>query len=230
VIGTVTYDEARDSVFNSALLLDRSGTVAGRYDKVRLLAFGEYVPGIDLFPWLKSLIPAGAGHYTAGAGPTMMPLQLPGQPTWALGPLICYEDILPVYARQLGELHPNLLVNLTVDSWYGARAEPWEHLALAVFASIELRVALVRAVNSGISALIDPNGRLLRRTYADDPYRDPRPPDGIVVSAPRMAGGETFYVRHGNWFVYLCMAVTVLTLAAVLTIGPPSRAGREPHR
>ncbi len=86
----------------------------------------------------------------------------PGQ-TWQLGPVICYEDLLTDFVRKLGELHPNLLVNLTVDSWYGAFSEPWEHLALSVFATIELRVALIRAVNSGVSALIDPNGRLLEK-------------------------------------------------------------------
>jgi len=89
--------------------------------------------------------------------------------------VICYEDILPRYLRRVGMLHPNLLVNLTSDSWFGADTEPWQHLALSVFASVELRVTLVRAVDSGISALIDPNGRLLQKTYADDPFRDPRP-------------------------------------------------------
>jgi apolipoprotein N-acyltransferase len=120
----------------------------------------------------------------------------------------------------LGELHPNLLVNLTSDSWFGATTEPWEHLALAVFATVELRVGMVRSVNSGISALIDANGRLLERTYADDPYRQPRAADGVVVSAPRMEGGHTLYVRFGNWFPYLCMA-------AILFLGAFAFRGRS---
>ena len=98
--------------------------------------------------------------------------------------MICYEDILPGFLRGVGRLHPNLLVNLTSDSWFGAATEPWEHLALSVFASVELRVSLVRAVNSGVSALIDPNGRVLQKTYADDPYRNPRAADGMLVAAP----------------------------------------------
>ena len=145
--------------------------MTGRYDKVRLLAFGEYMPGAETFPWLKKVIPAGAGGFSAGAGPVVMSLQGPERQVWRLGPVICYEDILGDFLRSLGELHPNLLVNMTSDSWYGARTEPWEHLALAVFATVELRVAMVRSVNSGVSALIDPNGRLLQKTYADDPYR-----------------------------------------------------------
>jgi apolipoprotein N-acyltransferase len=79
-----------------------------------------------------------------------------------------------------------------------------------VYATVELRVALVRAVNSGVSALVDPNGRLLVKTYADDPYRQPRPADGVLVTAPRMPGGDTFYVKFGYAFPSLCFAAVVL--------------------
>jgi apolipoprotein N-acyltransferase len=90
---------------------------------------------------------------------------------------------------------------------------------------VELRVALVRAVNSGVSALIDPNGRLLVKTYADDPYRQPRPPDGVLVTAPRMPGGDTVYVRFGYLFPSLCFAaVAVMGVLAWRKKGGPSRA------
>jgi len=207
------YDPSHEDAFNSAILLDGDGRAAGHYDKVRLLAFGEYIPGIETFPWLRNLLPPGTGQFTAGRGPALLTLQGPGGQVWALGPVICYEDILPGFLRSLGKLHPNLLVNLTSDSWFGADTEPWEHLALSVFASVELRVSMVRAVDSGVSALIDPNGRLLQKTYADDPYRNPRAEDGIVVAAPWMAGGRTPYVAVGNLFAYLCMAA-MLILAA----------------
>ena len=212
LIGANMYDTARDDVFNSAILLGTDGRVLGRYDKVRLLVFGEYVPGTDAFPWLRKFLPAAAGRFTAGEGPGVISMQGPDGQTWRLGPVICYEDILQEYLRDVGKLHPDLLVNLTIDSWYGAATEPWEHLALAVFASIELRVSLVRAVNSGVSALIDPNGRVLEKSYADDPYRHPRPADGFMVSAPRMPGGHTVYVAVGNLFAHLCMAATLLAL------------------
>ena len=206
VIGASTYDTAHDQAFNSAMLFETNGNIAGRYDKVRLLAFGEYLPGIDYFPWLRKLLPIGAGQFTPGAGPALLAMQAPNGTPWTLGPVICYEDILPGYLRRVGALHPNLLVNLTSDSWFGAGSEPWEHLALSVYASVELRVAMVRAVNSGVSALIDPNGRLLVKTYADDPYRHPRPADGVLVTAPRMPGGNTVYVRFGYVFPGLCFA------------------------
>jgi apolipoprotein N-acyltransferase len=221
LIGAEMYDAAHEDAFNSAILLDRNGKVAGRYDKVRLLAFGEYVPGIETFPWLRKLLPQGAGRFAAGSGPGVISLRGPSGDTWRLGPVICYEDILQGFLRGVGQLHPDLLVNLTSDSWFGADTEPWEHLALAVFASVELRVSMVRAVNSGVSALIDPNGRVAQKTYADDPYRHPRGADGIVVTAPKMAGGHTLFVAVGNLFAYLCLAATLGFLG-----GPLFRARR----
>jgi apolipoprotein N-acyltransferase len=167
-----------------------------------------------LFPWLKSIVPLGSSRFTAGRGPQILRFRDAAGIDWSLAPVICYEDILPEYLVQVGRTRPNLLVNLTVDSWYGARSEPWEHLALAVFAAVELRDAMVRAVNSGVSALIDPNGRLVMRSRADDPYRDQRPPEGLVVSAPWLAGGQTIFVRFGCWFPYGC-SLALAALGAV---------------
>jgi apolipoprotein N-acyltransferase len=216
LIGAEMYDAAHEDAFNSAILLDRNGRVAGHYDKVRLLAFGEYVPGIETFPWLRKFLPAGAGRFTAGVGPGVISLQGPSGDAWRLGPVICYEDILQGFLRAVGQLHPDLLVNLTSDSWFGADTEPWEHLALAVFASVELRVAMVRAVNSGVSTLIDPNGRVTQKTYADDPYRQPRGADGMLVTVPKMAGGHTLFVAVGNLFAYLCLAASLVFLGGAL--------------
>lgn len=212
--GVTTYDAKRDEFFNSALAIDPNGTVTGRYDKVELLAFGEYIPGVELFPWLRQVLPAGAGGYTRGAGAVALSVSPRFGPRWSLGPLICYEDILAEYIRKVGALHPDLLVNLTVDSWYGARTEPWQHLALAVFASIEVRTDLVRAVNSGISALIDANGRVRAATPPEDPYLRPLPAVGLLVTAARLAGGDTLYVRFGEWFVFACIAGCIALLLA----------------
>lgn len=220
VIGAEMSDPSSEDAFNSAILLDGDGRAAGRYDKVRLLAFGEYIPGIDAFPWLRKLLPAGTGRFTAGKGPAILPFAENEHRAFKLSPVICYEDILQGFLRRVGTLHPDLLVNLTSDSWFGADAEPWEHLALSVFASIELRVSLVRAVNSGVSALIDPNGRVVQKSYADDPYRNPRAADGLLVSAPMMPGGHTVYVAVGNLFAYLCIAATLI-LAGWAARSPP---------
>jgi apolipoprotein N-acyltransferase len=229
MIGAEMIDSAHEDAFNSAILLDNQGTVAGHYDKVRLLAFGEYIPGIETFPWLRKFLPEGAGRFTAGAGPGLVSFNGPGGQIWKLGPVICYEDLLPGFLHRVGQLHPNLLVNLTSDSWFGARTEPWEHLALAVFASVELRVSMVRSVNSGVSALIDPNGRLLQKTYANDPYRNPRTSDRLSVSVPGMSGGHTVFVAVGNLFAYLCIAVT-LACTLIAWRGKPTAASAAPSR
>ena len=213
IFGADMYDAAHDDAYNSAILLDGNGRVGGRYDKVRLLAFGEYIPGIEAFPWLRKFLPEGAGRFTPGSGPGVLKFQGPAGQAWRLAPVICYEDILPGFVRGVGQLRPNLLVNLTSDSWFGADTEPWQHLALSVFAGVELRVSMVRAVNSGVSALIDANGRVVRQTYADDPYRNPRPSDGIVVSAPIMSGTPTLFARIGNLFAYFCLASCLLALS-----------------
>ncbi len=221
VIGASTYDSRHDEAFNTAMLFETNGNIAGRYDKVRLLAFGEYLAGHRVLS-LAAQAPADRRRTVHAGRGARAPLDArterrrPGRS----GPVICYEDILPGYLRRVGALHPNLLVNLTSDSWFGAGSEPWEHLALSVYASVELRVAMVRAVNSGVSALIDPNGRLLVKTYADDPYRHPRPADGVLVTAPRMPGGDTVYVRFGYVFPSLCFAV-------LATHGCCSRGGRK---
>ena len=214
IIGADMYDAAHEDAYNSAILLDGEGRAASHYDKVRLLAFGEYIPGIETFPWLRKFLPEGTGRFTAGKGPTLLTLRRPNGQSWKLGPVICYEDILQGFLQGVGQLHPNLLVNLTSDSWFGADTEPWEHLALAVFGSVELRVSMVRAVNSGVSALIDPNGRVLQKTYADDPYRNPHAADGVVVTVPGMQDSRTVYVVVGNLFAYLCVAAT-LVLAGI---------------
>jgi apolipoprotein N-acyltransferase len=214
IIGAAMYDEVHDEAYNSALLLDRLGKVSGLYDKVRLLAFGEYIPGIDAFPWLRKFLPEGAGRFNAGNGPAVLPFAGNSGEAWRLAPVICYEDILSDYIHRVGQLRPNLLVNLTSDSWFGADTEPWEHLALSVFASVELRVSMVRAVNSGVSALIDANGRVVKKTYADDPYRHPRDADGILVSTPMMSSPATMFARVGNLFAMLCVAVSAALTGA----------------
>jgi apolipoprotein N-acyltransferase len=225
VVGADMFDPAHEDSFNSAILLDAEGRVAGRYDKVRLLAFGEYIPGIEAFPWLRKFLPEGTGRFTAGKGPGVLNLKAADGKVWRLGPVICYEDILQGFLRGVGRLHPNLLVNLTSDSWFGAETEPWEHLALAVFGSVELRVSMVRAVNSGVSAYIDPNGRLLQKTYADDPYRNPRAEDGILVTVPLMPGSGTVYTAVGNLFAYLCIAATLLLIG----LAARAKGGRARH-
>ena len=158
IIGTVLSrrSEGKYEAFNTALSVDREGRVTGRYDKQYLLAFGEYIPFGDTFPVLYEWSP-NSGRLTPGTSLAPLPFG-----DHAIAALICYEDILPAFVRgMVRESRPDLFVNLTNDAWFGDTNEPWIHLALAKFRSVEHRRYLVRATNSGVSAIIDPVGRVV---------------------------------------------------------------------
>lgn len=224
VFGAVTLSEDRAAPpHNTALLLAPGGEIAAMYDKIYLLMFGEYIPGLETFPFVRSLLPDAAGHFAAGQEITTFPITVRGQPH-RLGPMICYEDILPGFGRALARQHPHLLVNLTNDAWFGDSAEPWQHLALSVFRAVEARADLVRAVNPGVTAFVDAAGRVRATTYVIDPAVDPRGADGIVVETALMEAGHTFYARYGDGFGYACAAVT-LALALAWPWSRRRRAG-----
>jgi apolipoprotein N-acyltransferase len=196
--------------YNSAIMLDPDGSFVARFDKMYLVMFSEHIPFVDTFPWLKKVLPHGSGNFSRGENVVTFPLRARDGREYRLGPMICFEDILPVYGRRLGALHPHLLVNITNDAWFGDTSEPWEHMALSVFRAVEQRTALVRAVNTGVTAMIDPVGRVQKRTYAIDPVEDPHPADRLLGRVPMLEAGHTFYARFGDVFGYLCTALTLL--------------------
>jgi apolipoprotein N-acyltransferase len=147
------------TLFNSALMSDGRGHITGRYDKHALLAFGEYLPLGSTFPILYQWSP-NTGAFTPGD--TLDPLPVGEHRVSAH---ICYEDVLPGFVNDLVRGgSAELLVNLTNDAWYGDTTQPWIHLALASFRAIEHRRFLVRSTNSGVSAFVDPVGRVLAHT------------------------------------------------------------------
>ncbi len=144
---------------NSAVLVGRDGLLRGDYDKVHLFPLAETLPFGELAPWLYDVLPY-AYHLHAGAGPRGFDVE----PGLRVAPLICYEDILPGYVRRVvRETRPGVLVDLTNDVWFGDTPEPAYHLALARLRAIEHRRPLVRAANAGISAIVDPAGRVVAR-------------------------------------------------------------------
>ncbi len=212
IIGVNTYARGVGQ-WNSALLLDAQGAITGTYDKIDLLAFGEALPSWLDFKPVRKLIPSGFGDFSRGEAARTLPYVSPDNRHIAVGAVICYEDILPQILRKVGALHPLLLVNLTNDAWYGAGLEPMEHLALAVFGSVEQRTSMVRAVNSGISTFIDPNGRIVEKTEAIDPILNPRPAQSLLVHVPLLPAGHTVFAKLGNLFAYLCATLTLILLA-----------------
>ena len=141
--------------FNTAFLVDGEGDVIATYDKTFLLAFGEYLPFGDTFPILYEWSP-NSGRFSPGTHQKPMPFE-----DYRISTLICYEDVLPGFTRAaVQEADPHLLVNITNDAWFGDTHEPWIHLALARFRAVEHHRYLVRSTNSGVSAIIDPLGRV----------------------------------------------------------------------
>ncbi len=162
IFGSVLFSEGalQQQLYNTALSVDARGEVTGRYDKEFLLAFGEYLPLGDVFPKLYEWSP-NSGHFTPGT--TVDPLLITlGGMTHPVSALVCYEDILPSFTNHVVAVaKPDLLVNMSNDAWFGDSSEPWEHLALAQLRAVEHRRYMVRSTNSGVSAIIDPVGRVM---------------------------------------------------------------------
>lgn len=211
LVGVVTRDARGGSPYpwNTALLFDGQGNIRGRYDKVYRLIFGEYIPLVDP-EWYLQQVPS-ASHLDKGDGPHALELETP-EGTYRLGPFICYEDILPRYVRSTAAQGVHVFVNLTNDSWFGKTHEPGQHLGLAVFRAVEHRKALVRAVNTGVSAYVDPTGRARVKTRVTDPDIDgPQDAEGFVARVPMMdPRGRTLYGWTGELFDGLCVLGVVL--------------------
>jgi len=190
--------------YNTALMMNAAGDITGKFDKVFLLLFGEYIPYYDSIPWFTEYFPE-ASNFSRGSEPAAFPLSIAAG-EFKLGPLICYEDILPGWARKVARLRPNAFVNITNDAWFGRTAEPRQHLALAVFRSVEHRLEMVRAVNTGISAHIDAAGRVLAQTDSVDPADQPHAPPVTLLADLAMLPGGGLYQSVGDLFGCLCVA------------------------
>jgi len=209
LFGAVILTEERGErrMYNSAVLVDGTGRIVGTYDKMVLVPFGEYIPFGDTFPRLYSWSPYSGRFWR---GENTEPLRLNNH---VLSVNICYEDIFPDHVRMLmegGRHHrvPEAMFNLTNDSWYGNTVQPMEHLVLASFRSIEHRRALVRSTNTGISAIVDPVGRIDRRTAQWTKA-------SLVGRIPLMQG-RTVYAMLGDWIGWVCAIISVLGIIRAL--------------
>ncbi|MFT3766215.1 MAG: apolipoprotein N-acyltransferase [Minicystis sp.] len=182
--------------FNTALLADRDGKILGRYDKQYLLAFGEYLPFGETFPQLYDVSP-NSSRFSPGT--SIEPLVFGDH---RIATLICYEDILPGFVNgMVNHANPDLLVNLTNDAWFGESTEPFIHLALAKMRAIEHRRYLVRGTNSGVSALIDPVGRV--------PLHGGTFKEEALIGVAKWMKGKTVYEVIGDWPWFLATVAIV---------------------
>ncbi len=189
--------------FNSLVALDPAGEVAARYDKHHLVPFGEYMPLMHLFARLGvfGLAANETGGYTAGPGPALLDLGAAGQ----VLPLICYEAIFPNdISRAPGR--PDWIAHVTNDAWFGNLSGPMQHLALARLRAIEQGVPVMRAANTGISAAIDPYGRVQAAL--------PLGVSGKLDVALPAALAPTPYARHGERTVLILLVFFALGLGA----------------
>lgn len=196
-LGAQRYD-AEGHPRNTALLIDATGEILAQYDKHHLVPFGEYLPAPALFERLGigPLASALAGRYAPGPGPGL--IDLPG--IGAGFPMICYEAIFPGYVRE--QARPRVLLHLSNDAWFGQHAGPQQHLRIARLRAAELGVPLLRATNTGISAVIDARGRVV---VAAQGLRW----QGIAAPLPT-ALAPGFYAQTGDWPVLLVIIFTLI--------------------
>ncbi|MGB1012744.1 MAG: apolipoprotein N-acyltransferase, partial [Nannocystaceae bacterium] len=195
IFGIVTQGRADKYPFNSATVLHEDGTLGEIYDKVFPLYFGEYVPLVEP-DWYLDMVPA-ASYINPGSEPVAL-----SEGDYRFGPLICYEDILPRFARDVANTGIHAFVNLTNDSWFGQSKEQHQHMGLAVLRAIENRRGVLRSVNAGTSVYIDPNGRVVHETPVTNPDVDGiQEPDGFIATVPMMdPESKTLYTRTGELF------------------------------
>lgn len=218
LIGAVTCRD--NAYYNSALFISESGIEIGRYNKVHLVPFGEYIPLKKLFPFLEVVVPIG--DIDKGDTYTVFTLaRAPDSPSsrTAAGPvvssaakfsvLICFEDVFPELSRRFVKEGADFLINITNDAWYKLTSAADQHLQASVFRAVENRRYLVRSANTGVSAFISPTGFIYsvvkdksqRRLFVDG-YKSAR----IAL----MNAGTSFYTRQGDLFVLWCALVCLL--------------------
>jgi apolipoprotein N-acyltransferase len=190
-----------DAYYNSALLINEDGRMIAQYDKIRLMPFGEYVP---LPHWLPgaSLITALVGEFTPGDKYTLLPVN-----QYRVGVFICIESAYPWIARRMTSEGADVLINISNDGYLGPTAVMRQHLANAIFRAAENGRPVLRVTNSGLSAEIDDEGKVLDQTV---PFREEV--RNWALNKPQIR--STIYTRHGDLFVQLCAAITVIMLAA----------------
>jgi apolipoprotein N-acyltransferase len=180
---------------NRAYFVSPEGRELDVYDKIQLVPFGEYVPFQSLFFFVQRLVVA-IGDVVPGARTTVFQ-----HPAGRFGVVICYEDIFPALTRRFVATGADFLVNITNDAWFGRTSAPYQHLAQATLRSVENRVPLVRVANTGISAVIDPDGRI--RWYG------PLFETAIHTETIAWPGVLTFYTRYGDVFAWGCVLASL---------------------
>jgi apolipoprotein N-acyltransferase len=215
LIGTNQTENAgtpREAWYDAAVVAaPETGVQPGTYTKRHLVPFGEYVPLRPVLGWLGKFVPL-PGDCTPGTDPHPLVVRLPSG-ALAFGPLICYEDIFPDLARASVRAGADVLAVLTNDAWYGEEGAAYQHAAHAVLRAVETRRPVLRCGNAGWSGWIDEFGGIRAVLTGEDGRVYFRGAGTADVSRDlRWAGVETFYVRHGDWFVLVSAGLVLFGL------------------
>lgn len=186
--------------YNSVFQLDLHGVARGRYDKRHLVPFGEYIPLRNILFFMKKLT-VGEEDFSSGTGPSLFRVE-----GTLVGASVCYEAVFPEIIRESVREGATWLVNVTNDAWFGDTVAPYQHLAMARMRTVEFRRPMVRAANSGISAVIDARGEIVARI---DLFRRE-----AAVGTIHPRGGKTIYAKMGDLFAISCTIMTIFVLAA----------------
>jgi apolipoprotein N-acyltransferase len=203
LFGSPSFKVERGKVnhYNSAYFASPSKEIIGRYDKIHLVPYGEYVPLGEILP-LGSL-GEGIGNFKSGKGIHNFSL-----PQGKFGVLICFEIIFPDLCRRFVKSGANFLVTITNDAWFGTTSAPRQHFSIAVFRAVENRVFIARAANTGITGFIDPRGKIIKRggIFTEEAM------NGTI----RLSNKKTFYTLYGDVFAWICSGVSLLLLGYAL--------------
>ncbi len=227
LVGSSYYDHRKNAFdrFNSAILFLPNLRAIHVYHKMHLVPFGEYFPLIETLPWLAALTPYGSQTlHSLSFG--KKPLALPLGP-YRLAVSICFEDTIPHVIRQSfagleAADQPDVLINLSNDGWFHGSAELDMHLAIGVFRAIENRVPLARAVNTGLSALVDGNGEI-RESLAKESK-------GVLTVTVPLDRRTSYYSRWGDWLGLTCLAISIGLLPMAVLRRSGTRAGRSSEK
>jgi apolipoprotein N-acyltransferase len=216
IFGGYDSNETTGEEYNALFFYDPLTKIRQAYHKAILLMFGETLPFADSFPTLKSWFPT-MGFFGHGNGPEVYAVRNHSQHEFQIAPSICYEGLFTEYAVEGALKGADVLLNVTNDSWFGERGEPYLHLALTQFRSIETRLPLIRSTNTGISVAITPLGetpKLSEVSKEDILYTQIG--KRLMPETPYMTMAHAF---GGNWFSRLCQLITLLFVAGSIWLG-----------
>ena len=190
-------DAARGSFFNSAVMVNEKGEKIVQYDKIFLLPFGEYAP---VPAPLQALVPTMVGNFSSGTEYDLLPF---GEASG--GVMICFESHFPNLSREYARQGADVLIEMTNDGYLGNTPVLRQHLASAVFRAVETNRPVVRVTNVGVTAYINERGEI---SDAAEPYTEAT----RVWTIGKSDGSQTFYVRYGDWFAWLCSMVSLILI------------------